>query len=44
MIIEKAALCKDINLLGELITESGELLAIFTSIIKTANKNIKGNQ
>ncbi len=43
MIIEKAALCRNEKLLRELLTETGELLAIFTSILKTASKNIQTN-
>ena len=43
MIIEKAGLCRNLDLLGELVSETGELLAIFTSIIKTARNNMKNN-
>jgi len=35
-IMEEANLCRDEDLLNSLIKETGELLAIFTSILKTA--------
>lgn len=38
-IIKKACLCREEYLVQNLLTETGELLAIFTSILKTANNN-----
>ena len=42
-IIEEAKLYRDKNQLHDLLTETGELLAIFTAILKTANANNKDN-
>ena len=43
-IIEEAKLNRDKNQLHDLLTETGELLAIFTSILKTANMNQQKNK
>jgi len=43
-IIEKAILCRDMSLVHDLLLETGELLAIFTSILKTAKRNIQNNR
>jgi len=43
-IMEKAVLCRDMSLVYDLLVETGELLAIFTSILKTAKRNIHNNR